>query len=94
MKNESVEINGTYEPSTGELYDLLMEHAESGFIYPLCAELRYVANYLLKQQAEIDAAIELVKKFQEERDTLKDEVAKWKMSYENNIRFEAGYGHN
>jgi|APHig6443718053_1056840.scaffolds.fasta_scaffold977856_1 hypothetical protein len=73
MNNEPVEINGTYEPSTGELYDLLMEHAESGFIYPLCAELRYVANYLLKQQAEIDAAIELVKKFQEEREALKKE---------------------
>jgi hypothetical protein len=75
MNNEPVEINGTYEPSTGELYDLLMEHAESGFIYPLCAELRYVANYLLKQQAEIDAAIELVKKFQEERDALKKQNA-------------------
>ena len=38
------------------------------------------ATMLRQQQAEIEA--------------LKDEVAKWKMSYENNIRFEAGYGHN
>ena len=25
---------------------------------------------------------------------MENEVAKWKMSYENNIRFEEGYGHN
>lgn len=35
---------------------------------------------IANQQAEIEA--------------LKDEVAKWKMSYENNIRFEGEYGHN
>ena len=35
---------------------------------------------IANQQAEIEA--------------LKDEVAKWKMSYENSIRFEDGYGHN
>lgn len=38
------------------------------------------ATMLRQQQAEIEA--------------LKDEVAEWKMSYENNIRFEDGYGHN
>ena len=52
------------------------------------------ATMLRQQQAEIEAAMELIKKFQEEREALKDEVAKWKMSYENSILFEDGYGHN
>jgi DNA polymerase III delta prime subunit len=52
------------------------------------------ATMLRQQQAEIEAAMELIKKFQKEREALKDEVAKWKMSYENSIRFEDGYGHN
>jgi hypothetical protein len=36
----------------------------------------------------------IIKQQQLEIEALKDEVAKWKMSYENNIRFEDGYGHN
>jgi uncharacterized protein (DUF305 family) len=36
----------------------------------------------------------IIKQQQLEIQKLKDEVAKWKMSYENSIRFEAGYGHN
>jgi hypothetical protein len=36
----------------------------------------------------------IIKQQQLEIEALKDEVAKWKMSYENSIRFEAGYGHN
>jgi hypothetical protein len=53
------------------------------------------AAIMLRQQAaEIEAGIELVRKLQEEREALKDEVAEWKMSYENSQRFEAGYGHN
>lgn len=36
----------------------------------------------------------IIKQQQAEIEALKDEVAKWKMSYENNIRFEDGYGHN
>ena len=36
----------------------------------------------------------IIKQQQLEIQELKEEVAKWKMSYENNIRFEAGYGHN
>ena len=36
----------------------------------------------------------IIKQQQIEIESLKDEVAKWKMSYENSIRFEAGYGHN
>ena len=54
-----------------------------------------------KQEAEI-AELEtglknvwkVVEGKQTEIEALKDEVAKWKMSYENSIRFEAGYGHN
>jgi hypothetical protein len=36
----------------------------------------------------------IIKQQQLEIEALKDEVAKWKMSYENSIRFEDGYGHN
>ena len=36
----------------------------------------------------------IIKQQQLEIQELKEEVAKWKMSYENNIRFETGYGHN
>jgi hypothetical protein len=36
----------------------------------------------------------IIKQQQLEIEALKDEVAEWKMSYENSIRFEAGYGHN
>lgn len=43
-------------------------------------EFRQAATMLRQQQAEIEA--------------LKDEVAMWKMSYENNIRMEDGYGLN
>lgn len=40
-----------------------------------------------------DAAV-MLRQQQTEIEKLKDEVAMWKMSYENSIRFEAGYGHN
>ena len=59
-----------------------------------CAYQKEAAAMLRQQQAEIEAGIELVRKLQEEREALKDEVAEWKMSYENSQRFEAGYGHN
>lgn len=36
----------------------------------------------------------IIKQQQLEIEALKDEVAEWKMSYENSIRFEGGYGHN
>ena len=39
-------------------------------------------------------AVTMLRQQQAEIEALKDEVAKWKMSYENSIRFEAGYGHN
>jgi predicted RNase H-like nuclease (RuvC/YqgF family) len=48
-------------------------------------------------QAEIDAGIELVKKFQEERDELNlkiDEMAGDIMTLENRIGTMTGYGHN
>jgi len=43
---------------------------------------------------EVKAAVKMLRQQQAEIEALKDEVAKWKMSYENNIRFEDGYGHN
>ena len=49
------------------------------------------ATTLLRQ---FDLAESIIKQQQLEIEALKDEVAKWKMSYENNIRFEDGYGHN
>ena len=38
--------------------------------------------------------VTIIEKQEAEIEALKDEIAKWKMSYENSIRFEAGYGHN
>ena len=38
--------------------------------------------------------VTIIEKQEAEIEALKDEVAKWKMSYENSIRFEDGYGHN
>ena len=55
------------------------------------------ATMLRHQQAEIDAAIEMIKKFQEEREALKlkiDEMAGDIMTLENRIRTMTGYGHN
>lgn len=43
---------------------------------------------------QFDLAESIIKQQQIEIEALKDEVAKWKMSYENSIRFEDGYGHN
>ena len=43
---------------------------------------------------QFDLAESIIKQQQLEIEALKDEVAKWKMSYENSIRFEDGYGHN
>ena len=51
----------------------------------------YDAANMLRQ---FDLAESIIKQQQIEIESLKDEVAKWKMSYENNIRFEDGYGHN
>jgi predicted RNase H-like nuclease (RuvC/YqgF family) len=55
------------------------------------------ATMLRQQQAEIQAAIELVKKFQAERSALKakiDEMAGDIMTLENRIGTMTGYGHN
>ena len=43
---------------------------------------------------QFDLAESINKQQQLEIEALKDEVAKWKISYENSIRFEDGYGHN
>ena len=59
----------------------------------------YSTDYKLFDKAaallrQFDLAESIIKQQQLEIESLKDEVAKWKMSYENNIRFEDGYGHN
>jgi predicted RNase H-like nuclease (RuvC/YqgF family) len=55
------------------------------------------ATMLRQQQAEIQAALELVKKFQAERSELKakiDDMAGDIMTLENQIGTMTGYGHN
>jgi hypothetical protein len=37
-----------------DLADMMQEYGESGFQYPLCMELKYVAVMLRQQQAEIE----------------------------------------
>jgi predicted RNase H-like nuclease (RuvC/YqgF family) len=62
-----------------------------------CAYQKEIAAMLRQQQAEIEAAMELIKKFQEEREALKlkiDEMAGEIMSLENRIGTMTGYGHN
>ena len=59
----------------------------------------YSTDYKLFDKAaamlrQLGLAESIIKQQQLEIEALKDEVAKWKMSYENNIRFEDGYGHN
>jgi len=58
------------------------------------AMLRQQQTKLEKLQGLLREYTALHMKQQLEIEALKDEVAKWKMSYENNIRFEDGYGHN
>ena len=63
-----------------------------------CEPYNVKDTYLLQAAAamlrQFGLAESIIKQQQLEIEALKDEVAKWKMSYENNIRFEAGYGHN
>jgi hypothetical protein len=41
--------------TASDLADMMQEYGESGFQYPLCMELKYVAVMLRQQQAEIEA---------------------------------------
>jgi hypothetical protein len=63
-----------------------------------CEPYNVKDTYLLQAAAamlrQLGLAESIIKQQQLEIQALKDEVAKWKMSYENNIRFEDGYGHN
>jgi hypothetical protein len=63
-ENRPLLVNGTETPSAGELHDMLMEYSESGFMYPLCAELKYVAKFLLEQQAKIEGLDMVIWKLQ------------------------------
>ena len=38
-----------------DLADMMQKYGESGFQYPFCMELKYVAVMLRQQQAEIEA---------------------------------------
>jgi hypothetical protein len=42
----------------------------------------------------VKKAVIMLRQQQAEIEALKEEVAMWKESYENNLRFEGGYGHN
>ena len=70
--------------NANELADLLEQGA-----YP--TGTREQAATMLRQ---FGLAESIIKQQQIEIKALKDEVAEWKMSYENSIRFEVGYGHN
>jgi hypothetical protein len=70
--------------NANELADLLEQGA-----YP--TGTREQAAIMLRQ---LGLAESIIKQQQIEIEALKDEVAEWKMSYENSTRFEAGYGHN
>jgi len=82
--------------TANELADYITENSYIGTV-----TMEDVATMLRQQQAEIEEletglknVWKVVEGKQTEIEALKDEVAKWKMSYENNIRFEDGYGHN
>ena len=67
--------------NANQMADILDTYTDTGMATSLAnTNIKKVATMLRQQQAEIEA--------------LKDEVAEWKMSYENSIRFEAGYGQN
>jgi hypothetical protein len=61
-------------------------------IIPLDAAV--IPFYAHPHPDNLGLAESIIKQQQLEIDALKDEVAQWKMSYENSIRFEDGYGHN
>ena len=46
-----------------DLADMMQEYGESGFQYPLCMELKYVAVMLRQQQAEIEELKDIVLRF-------------------------------
>jgi hypothetical protein len=46
-----------------DLADMMQEYSESGFQYPLCMELKYVAVMLRQQQAEIVALKNELKRY-------------------------------
>jgi hypothetical protein len=54
----------------------------------------YMISEAVTVLRQFNLAESIIKQQQLEIEALKDEVAKWKMSYENSIRFEDGYGYN
>jgi hypothetical protein len=74
--------------NANELADKLMSSLTMEYD---CDKYMEQAATMLRQ---FGLAESIIKQQQIEIAALKDEVAKWKMSYENSIRFEDGYGHN
>ena len=68
-----------------------VQEEEFSSTYHPVGRLCHEAAFMLRQ---FGLAESIIKQQQLEIEALKDEVAKWKMSYENSIRFEEGYGHN
>jgi hypothetical protein len=70
MNNEPVAIRYDFD---GYGYRYLDSGSGSGWQTRIEGEFLYSESFVRQQQAEIEAGIELVKKFQEERDELKRE---------------------
>ena len=75
--------------NANELADYLDDNVEAEFA---CEQVHITQAATMLRQ--FDLAESIIKQQQLEIEALKDEVAKWKMSYENSLRFEDGYGHN
>jgi uncharacterized small protein (DUF1192 family) len=75
-----------------------MKQTTDAYIERLKAQLSATETALYKAKMsaqEVNTRKNMqIAELQAEIEALKDEVAMWKMSYENSIRFEAGYGHN
>jgi hypothetical protein len=78
----------------------IADHLSQGYL-EWCPEAEWVLRAQHARIEELEAMLRqfglaesIIKQQQLEIEALKDEVAEWKMSYENSIRFEGGYGHN
>ena len=78
----------------------IADHLSQGYL-AWCPEAEWVLRAQHARIKELEAMLRqfglaesIIKQQQLEIEALKDEVAEWKMSYENSMRFEDGYGHN
>ena len=77
--NDFIYSEVDYDEDKHNQAQLMLSKLEGQLAFRIDVVMKYQAK-VEEQQAEIEA--------------LKDEVAMWKMSYENNIRMEDGYGLN